>query len=74
VHDDRHIVEQRITRSLADVARPRLTRVYGGTTTTVRLSLLRAPHSPDPQADRGRHAFSYGLVAGAGVGVRLRRA
>ncbi|WUW20120.1 glycosyl hydrolase-related protein [Streptomyces sp. NBC_01463] len=39
----------------------------GGTTTTVRLSLLRAPHSPDPQADRGRHAFSYALLTGAGV-------
>ncbi|TKA10316.1 alpha-mannosidase [Actinacidiphila oryziradicis] len=43
------------------------TRADGGTTTTVRLSLLRAPHSPDPQADRGRHQFSYALVPGAGV-------
>ncbi|MCA1220427.1 alpha-mannosidase [Streptomyces sp. 8L] len=43
------------------------TRPDGGTTTTVRLSLLRAPHSPDPEADRGRHSFSYALVAGAGV-------
>ncbi|WP_328584017.1 alpha-mannosidase [Streptomyces sp. NBC_00370] len=43
------------------------TRPDGGTTTTVRLSLLRAPHSPDPQADRGRHTFSYALVAGAGI-------
>ncbi|MFI9759242.1 alpha-mannosidase [Streptomyces sp. NPDC051963] len=39
----------------------------GGTTTTLRLSLLRAPHSPDPQADRGRHTFSYALLAGAGI-------
>ncbi|MEV7339243.1 glycoside hydrolase family 38 C-terminal domain-containing protein [Streptomyces sp. NPDC093544] len=39
----------------------------GGTTTTVRLSLLRAPHSPDPGADRGRHSFSYALLAGAGI-------
>ncbi|MET9219991.1 glycoside hydrolase family 38 C-terminal domain-containing protein [Streptomyces sp. NPDC003300] len=46
----------------------RLTRDDGGTTTTLRLSLLRAPHSPDPQADRGRHSFAYGLVVGAGVG------
>jgi alpha-mannosidase len=46
----------------------RLTRPDGGTTTTLRLSLLRSPHSPDPQADRGRHTFSYGLVVGAGVG------
>ncbi|WP_258563266.1 glycoside hydrolase family 38 C-terminal domain-containing protein, partial [Streptomyces phytophilus] len=43
------------------------TRDDGGTTTTVRLSLLRAPHSPDPQADRGRHTFTYALVAGAGI-------
>ncbi|MFE0462208.1 alpha-mannosidase [Kitasatospora sp. NPDC058965] len=43
------------------------TRADGGTTTTVRLSLLRAPHSPDPQADRGRHRFSYALLAGAGI-------
>ncbi|MEU3982318.1 glycoside hydrolase family 38 C-terminal domain-containing protein [Streptomyces sp. NPDC026672] len=43
------------------------TRADGGTTTTVRLSLLRSPHSPDPQADRGRHGFGYALVAGAGI-------
>ncbi|MDX6361997.1 MAG: alpha-mannosidase, partial [Streptomyces sp.] len=43
------------------------TREDGGTTTTVRLSLLRAPHSPDPQADRGNHSFSYALLAGAGI-------
>jgi alpha-mannosidase len=45
----------------------RETRPDGGTTTTVRLSLLRAPHSPDPQADRGRHSFTYALLAGAGI-------
>ncbi|RAG85519.1 alpha-mannosidase [Streptacidiphilus pinicola] len=44
------------------------TRADGGTTTTVRLSLLRAPHSPDPQADRGHHRFSYAFAPGAGVG------
>jgi alpha-mannosidase len=43
------------------------TREDGGTTTTLRLSLLRAPHSPDPQADRGRHTFTYALLAGAGI-------
>ncbi|MFE0875985.1 alpha-mannosidase [Streptomyces smyrnaeus] len=48
-----------------DVSRD--TREDGGTTTTVRLSLLRAPHSPDPQADKGRHAFTYALVAGVGI-------
>ncbi|MEV1007258.1 glycoside hydrolase family 38 C-terminal domain-containing protein [Streptomyces sp. NPDC049881] len=49
-----------------DVARS--TREGGGTTTTVRLSLLRAPHSPDPGADGGRHRFSYALEAGVDVG------
>ncbi|WP_030904942.1 alpha-mannosidase [Streptomyces sp. NRRL F-5126] len=48
-----------------DIARD--TREDGGTTTTLRLSLLRSPHSPDPQADRGRHAFTYALVVGAGI-------
>lgn len=43
------------------------TRADGGTTTTVRLSLLRSPHSPDPQADRGRHRFNYALLPGAGI-------
>jgi alpha-mannosidase len=28
----------------------------------MRLSLLRAPISPDPLADRGRHAFTYSLL------------
>ncbi|MCA0296013.1 MAG: glycosyl hydrolase-related protein [Actinobacteria bacterium] len=32
-------------------------RSDGGTTTTVRLSLLRAPVYPDPQADLGEHEF-----------------
>ena len=45
----------------------RLTREDGGSTTTLRLSLLRSPHSPDPQADRGRHSFTYALVVGAGI-------
>ncbi|MFF1920597.1 alpha-mannosidase [Streptomyces sp. NPDC058221] len=48
-----------------DIARD--TREDGGTTTTLRLSLLRAPHSPDPQADRGRHTFTYALLVGAGI-------
>lgn len=30
--------------------------------TTMRLTLLRAPNYPDPDADRGRHVFTYGLV------------
>ncbi|MDQ4006920.1 MAG: glycosyl hydrolase-related protein, partial [Actinomycetota bacterium] len=39
----------------------------GGTTTAVRLTLLRAPHSPDPRTDQGRHRFRYALVPGAGI-------
>jgi len=43
----------------------RSTRDDGGTTTTVRLSLLRAARSPDPDADQGRHRFCYALLPGA---------
>ncbi len=43
----------------------RSTRDGGGTTTTVRLSLVRAPRSPDPDADQGPHRFSYALLPGA---------
>jgi alpha-mannosidase len=39
----------------------------GGTTTTVRLSLLRAPHSPDPRTDQDTHRFTYALVPGVDV-------
>jgi alpha-mannosidase len=39
----------------------------GGTTTTVRLSLVRAPRSPDPGADQGRHRMTYALLPGASV-------
>ncbi|MEU9337709.1 glycoside hydrolase family 38 C-terminal domain-containing protein [Streptomyces sp. NPDC048290] len=52
-----------------DVARH--TRDTGGTTTTVRLSLLRAPHRPDPHADRGAHRFRYSLRPGADVGAAI---
>ncbi|MFI1993969.1 alpha-mannosidase [Actinoplanes sp. NPDC020271] len=38
-----------------------------GVTTTVRLSLLRAPRFPDPETDQGRQTCSYGLVIGASV-------
>jgi alpha-mannosidase len=37
----------------------------GGTTTTVRLSLVRAPRFPDPETDQGRHRFRYALVPSA---------
>ncbi len=39
----------------------------GGSTTLVRLSLLRAPRSPDPVADQGRHRLRYSLVPGAQI-------
>ncbi len=34
---------------------------------TLRLSLLRAPRLPDPEADRGRHAFAYAVLPHAGT-------
>jgi alpha-mannosidase len=39
----------------------------GGTTTTVRLSLLRAPAFPDPEADRGLHELTVTIRPGAGI-------
>jgi alpha-mannosidase len=45
----------------------RTSRPDGGTTTTVRLSLVRAPQSPDPHADQGPHHFRYALLPGAGL-------
>jgi alpha-mannosidase len=47
-------------------------RVGGGTGTCVRLSLLRAPQSPDPHADLGRHRMRYALVPGADIGDAVR--
>ena len=43
-----------------------------GVTTTVRLSLLRAPLSPDPESDQGHHVLRYALVPGAGVAGAVR--
>jgi alpha-mannosidase len=43
----------------------RSTRPAGGTTTTVRLTLLRAPQFPQPRTDEGVHRLKYGLVVGA---------
>ncbi|WP_411375624.1 alpha-mannosidase [Arthrobacter sp. MPF02] len=40
----------------------------GGTTTTVRLSLLRAPKFPDPEADRGLHELTVTIRPGADIG------
>ncbi|MDW8263298.1 MAG: glycoside hydrolase family 38 C-terminal domain-containing protein, partial [Phycisphaerales bacterium] len=41
---------------------------YGGSVlgNTMRLSLLRAPASPDPSADRGVHEFAYAVYPHAG--------
>jgi alpha-mannosidase len=38
-----------------------------GSTTTVRLSLLRAPVFPDPSADQGSHLMNVSLRIGAGI-------
>lgn len=38
-----------------------------GVTTTVRLSLLRAPRYPDPETDQGEQTHRYAFVIGAGV-------
>ncbi|MFG2292807.1 alpha-mannosidase [Streptomyces sp. NPDC048603] len=47
-------------------------RPDGGVTTTVRLSLLRAPRYPDPETDRGRHTLRFALAPGATVGDAVR--
>jgi alpha-mannosidase len=38
-----------------------------GVTTTVRLSLLRAPRFPDPETDQGIQTHRYGFVVGATI-------
>ena len=42
-------------------------RAGGGVSTVVRLSLLRAPRSPDPETDQGPHHLRYALVPGADI-------
>jgi alpha-mannosidase len=39
----------------------------GGSHSTVRLTLLRAPRFPDPATDQGRHLLHYALVPGVDV-------
>jgi alpha-mannosidase len=39
---------------------------YSALGETLRISLLRAPKSPDPEADMGIHAFGYAIVPHAG--------
>ncbi|MFE9554611.1 alpha-mannosidase [Streptomyces sp. NPDC006703] len=43
-----------------------------GTTTTLRVSLLRAPRFPDPETDQGPHRFRHALVPGATIGDAVR--
>jgi alpha-mannosidase len=50
----------------------RQVRADGGITTTVRLSLLRAPRYPDPETDQGTHTVRYAFVPGAGIGDAVR--
>ncbi|WP_460863073.1 alpha-mannosidase [Nocardiopsis coralliicola] len=50
----------------------RAVRGDGGTTTAVRLSLLRAPRFPDPETDQGAHVFRYALVPGADTAAAVR--
>ncbi|NDL55508.1 alpha-mannosidase [Phytoactinopolyspora mesophila] len=50
----------------------RSSRDDGGTTTTVRLSLLRAPLFPDPDADQGEHTMRCSLVVGASIADAVR--
>ncbi|MGW7455618.1 alpha-mannosidase [Streptomyces sp. NPDC054787] len=47
-------------------------RSDGGQTTTVRLSLLRAPRYPDPETDQGRHTLRYCLAPGAEIADAVR--
>lgn len=49
----------------------RHTRAGGGTTTVLRTTLLRAPRSPDPHADRGVHRFRHTLRPGAALGAAV---
>jgi alpha-mannosidase len=50
----------------------RAVRPDGGTTTTVRLSLLRAPRFPDPETDQGVHQMGFALVPGADLADATR--
>ncbi|MGP3689543.1 alpha-mannosidase [Streptomyces sp. IBSNAI002] len=47
-------------------------RPDGGQTTTVRLSLLRAPRYPDPETDQGAHTLRFSLAPGAQIGDAVR--
>jgi alpha-mannosidase len=45
----------------------RVTRDDGGTTTTVRFSLLRAPRFPDPESDQGEHRMRFAIRPASGI-------
>ncbi|KPI33839.1 Alpha-mannosidase [Actinobacteria bacterium OV450] len=47
-------------------------RPDGGQTTTVRLSLLRAPRYPDPETDQGTHTLRFSLAPGAQIADAVR--
>ncbi|MFJ6719305.1 alpha-mannosidase [Streptomyces sp. NPDC091259] len=47
-------------------------RPDGGQTTTIRLSLLRAPRYPDPETDQGAHTLSFSLAPGATIADAVR--
>ena len=49
----------------------RTARPEGGTTTTVRPSLIRAPRFPDPQTDQGLHTVNHALVVGADIAAAV---
>ncbi|MCZ2261787.1 alpha-mannosidase, partial [Isoptericola sp. QY 916] len=58
-----------------DITRTRTadaTDAQGARGTTVRLSLLRAPKFPDPDADQGEHELTCELVVGAGIDDAVR--
>ncbi|CAL9621386.1 alpha-mannosidase [Streptomyces sp. enrichment culture] len=55
-----------------DVTRAVRTDGNLGTTTTVRVSLLRAPRFPDPETDQGVHRFRHALVPGADIADAVR--
>ncbi len=50
----------------------RAPRDGGGTVTNVRLSLLRAPLYPDPEADQGEHAFRVSIRPDASIADAVR--
>lgn len=45
----------------------RRTRDGGGTTTTVRFSVIRAPRFPDPESDQGEHRVRFRLRPGSSI-------